>query len=189
MSGTRASIIEVATRLAQTSGFNAFSYADISLAIGIRKPSVHHHFPAKADLGVAMVQTYRDTFRKHLAKIDAKGGTSEARLTRYAKLYEASLASERMCLCGMLASDAQTLAESIRVEVSAFFAEHVAWLTRTLERAREAGELAFDGSAEGRAKIFLAALQGALLVSRGSKDEQFFTSTARALVRSFFSAA
>ncbi len=188
MSETRDSIIEVATRLAQTSGFNAFSYADISSAIGIRKPSIHHHFPAKSDLGVAMVQTYRDAFRKHLAQIDAKGGTSETRFTRYAKLYEGSLASERMCLCGMLASDAQTLAESIRVEVSAFFAEHVAWLTSTFERGREAGELAFAGSAKARARIFLAALQGALLVSRGSKDKQFFIATAKDLVRSFFPA-
>jgi TetR/AcrR family transcriptional repressor of nem operon len=189
VSETRDRIIELATRLAQTSGFNAFSYADISSAIGIRKASIHHHFPAKTDLGVAMVQTYRDAFRKQLAQIDAKGGTGEARLTRYAKLYEGSLASERMCLCGMLASDAQTLDESIQVEVNAFFAEHVAWLTSTLERAREASELAFDGAPKARARVLLAALQGALLVSRSSQDKQFFTSTAKELVRSLSPAA
>jgi TetR/AcrR family transcriptional repressor of nem operon len=181
---TRDSIIEVATKLTQTSGFNAFSYADISSAVGIRKASIHHHFPAKADLGVAMVEKYREAFREHLARIDAKGGRSEARLTGYVKLYEGSLASERMCLCGMLASDAQTLAKPIQEEISAFFDEHVAWLASTLERGRGAGELAFDGSSKARARLFLAALQGALLVSRGIEDKQFFTSAVKELVRS-----
>jgi TetR/AcrR family transcriptional repressor of nem operon len=181
---TRDSIIEVATRLAQTSGFNAFSYADISAAIGIRKASIHHHFPAKADLGVAMVQSYRTAFRAHLAQIDAKGGSSEARLLRYAKLFEGSLADERMCLCGMLASDAQTLSGNMKSEVSAFFAEHVAWLADTLGRGRDAGELAFEGTVKGRARLVLAALEGALLVSRGTEDPQFFTSTARELIKS-----
>jgi TetR/AcrR family transcriptional regulator, transcriptional repressor for nem operon len=180
---TRDSIIEVAIRLTQTSGFNAFSYADISSAIGIRKASIHHHFPAKADLGVAMVETYREAFREHLAQIDAKGGTSEARLTRYAKLYEGSLTNERICLCGMLASDAQTLAEPIQLEISAFFGEQVVWLVSTLERGREAGDIAFEGSPKARARLLLAALQGALLVSRGIEDNQFFTSTVKELIR------
>ncbi len=184
MADTRDSIIEVATRLAQTAGFNAFSYADISDAIGIRKASIHHHFPAKADLGVAMVETYREAFREHLVQIDAKGGSSIARLTRYAKLFEASLASERMCLCGMLASDAQTLALPMKHEVSGFFDEHVAWLGATLERGREAGELSFEGTTKGRARLVLAALEGALLVSRGIEEKHFFTQTTKELINS-----
>jgi TetR/AcrR family transcriptional regulator, transcriptional repressor for nem operon len=180
---TRDSIIEVAIRLTQMSGFNAFSYADISSAVGIRKASIHHHFPAKADLGVAMVERYREAFREHLGRIDAKGGKSEARLIGYVKLYESSLANDRMCLCGMLASDAQTLAKPIQGEISAFFDEQVAWLVSILERGRGAGELAFDGSSKARARLFLAALQGALLVSRGIEDKQFFTSAVKELVR------
>ena len=179
---TKDTIIEVATKLAQTVGFNAFSYADIAAAIGIRKASIHHHFPAKADLGAAMVETYRATFTEHLRRIDAKGGKSGARLKLYAKLYEASLLSERMCLCGMLASDASTLAESIQIQVNGFFAEHVAWLARTLDEGRRAGELTFDGAPAGRAKMILAALQGALLVARGTDDPTFFETTAHELI-------
>jgi TetR/AcrR family transcriptional repressor of nem operon len=179
---TKDSIIEVATSLAQTVGFNAFSYADIAASVGIRKASIHHHFPAKADLGVAMVGAYRKSFTDLLRTIDAKGGTSTARLERYAKLYEASLERERMCLCGMLAFDASTLADPIQVEVNGFFAEHVAWLARTLDAGRSAGELEFRGEPVARAKMMLAALQGALLVSRGTDDSAFFETTATELI-------
>jgi TetR/AcrR family transcriptional regulator, transcriptional repressor for nem operon len=181
---TRDSIVAVATKLAQTRGFNAFSYADISEAIGIRKASIHHHFPAKADLGEAMVAAYRAAFTDHLVRISAKASRSPARLKLYAELYKASLLDERMCLCGMLASDASTLPEPIQRQVSAFFAEHAAWLARTLEQGRRAGELAFEGTATARAKMLLASLQGALLVARGTGDRAFFEAAAHEALHS-----
>ena len=36
-----------------TSSAASFSFADLEAAVGIRKASVHYHFPTKADLGVA----------------------------------------------------------------------------------------------------------------------------------------
>lgn len=182
MLDTKDKIVAIASKLAQTLGFNAFSYADISAAVGIRKASIHHHFPAKTDLGEAMVTTYREAFAEHLREIDAKGGKSATRLKRYAGLYKTSLLEERMCLCGMLASDVLTLPGSIKGQVGAFFADHAAWIARVLEEGRRAGELHFDGLALSRAKLFLAALQGALLVARGMEDKDFFDATVQELI-------
>ena len=42
-------ILDVAERLAQTRGYNGFSYADIAAELGVTKASLHYHFPSKAE--------------------------------------------------------------------------------------------------------------------------------------------
>ena len=49
-------ILDVAAELLQTRSFSAFSYQDISDRIGVSKATLHHHFPSKDDLGVALVE-------------------------------------------------------------------------------------------------------------------------------------
>jgi len=44
-------ILDVAEQLAQTKGYNGFSYADIAAQLGLTKASLHYHFPSKAELG------------------------------------------------------------------------------------------------------------------------------------------
>jgi len=53
---TRTKIIDAGEKLLLKNGFNGFSYADIALALGIKKSSIHYHFPSKADLGLAVIQ-------------------------------------------------------------------------------------------------------------------------------------
>lgn len=50
MNDTRDKILDVADDLVQRVGLNAMSYTHISDAVGIRKASIHHHFPRKEDL-------------------------------------------------------------------------------------------------------------------------------------------
>ena len=55
-------ILDVAERLAQTRGYNGFSYADIAAQLGVTRASLHYHFPSKAELGRALVERYRGLF-------------------------------------------------------------------------------------------------------------------------------
>jgi len=48
-------ILDLAETLIQTRGYSAFSYQDIADSLGIRKASIHYHFPSKTDLGIAVV--------------------------------------------------------------------------------------------------------------------------------------
>ena len=63
----RSTLIDVATSQVRRLGYSAFSYADLADAVGIRKPSIHHHFPTKEDLGVAIVAAYTEHFSEQLA--------------------------------------------------------------------------------------------------------------------------
>src|SRR5688500_18549942 len=101
--------LDAAERLAQVRGFNGFSYADVSAELGITTASLHYHFPGKADLGRALVERYTAAFRSALGALAGREARAAARLAGYAKIYADVLAEDRMCLCGMLAAEYETL--------------------------------------------------------------------------------
>src|SRR2546421_11760380 len=111
---TSEQILDVAERLVQTRGFNAFSYADVATELGITKPALHYHFAGKAELGDALVARYTARFNDALSGIDAECVDGRSKLEAYADLYAQVLAQERMCLCGMLAADFPTLPPAMR---------------------------------------------------------------------------
>src|SRR6187402_101702 len=90
-------VLDIAEALVQTRGFNAFSYADIARAVGVRKASLHHHFATKADLGVALLDRYRSTFLGALHAIELEYDAAPVRLERYTGLYGSVLRKGRMC--------------------------------------------------------------------------------------------
>src|SRR4051812_20647190 len=102
-------ILDVAERLVQMQGFNAFSYADISAELKIQKASLHHHFATKAELGKALIERYHAVFFQALERIEETNAGAIERIAGYVQLYSSVLRKGRMCLCGMLASDFETL--------------------------------------------------------------------------------
>ncbi|MBW4638730.1 MAG: TetR/AcrR family transcriptional regulator [Gloeocapsa sp. UFS-A4-WI-NPMV-4B04] len=166
----------------QTRGYNAFSYADISAEVGIRKASIHYYFPSKGDLGRHLVARYRQTFRKKRDQIDHKTDDSRLKLTQYIQLYLDGLQNERLCLCGMLAADFNTLPQAVPEEVKSFFADNEAWLAKVLTEGSKAGVIRCNGLAEVEAQLLLAALQGAMLVARSRGDISQFQAIAQKLL-------
>src|SRR5580658_9220251 len=81
-------ILDVAEQLAQTRGFNGFSYADIAAQLAVTKASLHYHFPSKAELGTALVARYHRNFIAALATIDERARSVREKLDRYAGLYD-----------------------------------------------------------------------------------------------------
>lgn len=182
-SPTALKIIDAAQELAQTRGYNGFSYKDIAERVGIRTASIHYHFPSKADLGVAMVEQYRRFVNGAIADIDTAVGAAEGkrgagapeRLHRYAGVLERVLnTGNRMCLGGMLASDYATLPPEVQREVSGFISENEQWLGRVLGDGRKAGSLTFAGTPESAATTLFSALEGAMLTARGCEDAKRF---------------
>lgn len=138
-SGTASEILDIAERFVQSRGFNGFSYADVSSELGITKAALHYHFPGKAELGQSLVSRYTDRFIAALGAIDAKGMPAPDKLLAYCDLYRATLRGQRMCLCGMLAAEYDTLGEPMRDAIVTFFEHNQTWLAALLETGREAG--------------------------------------------------
>jgi TetR/AcrR family transcriptional repressor of nem operon len=176
-------ILDVAERLAQTRGFNGFSYADIAAELAVTKASLHYHFPSKAALGRALIVRYHVAFSGALEAIGQQSRNARAKLQRYVALYDSVMRDDRMCLCGMFAAEYLTLPKAMQDELRRFFDSNEAWLSAVLEDGRRAGELSFWDPPQDRARVFLGALEGAMLVARSYQDDQRFRSAAEHLLR------
>ena len=115
---TATRILDSAEGLVQVRGFNGFSYADVATELSLTTASLHYHFPGKGELGRALIARYASRFGEALAAIDAGGEAAPAKLAAYARLYADVLRARRMCLCGMLAAEFQTLPGCCALEAS-----------------------------------------------------------------------
>ena len=174
---TRSQILDVAERLVQGRGFNGFSYADVARELGLTKPALHYHFAGKAELGEALISRYSERFTAALAEIDANVDEAPAKLDAYANLYLDVLRHERMCLCGMLAAEYQTLPEAMTDTVIRFFDDNEAWLAGVLEQGRQDGTLQFADAPTDAARMMIGVFEGALLVARPYGDITRFQAT------------
>jgi TetR/AcrR family transcriptional regulator, transcriptional repressor for nem operon len=182
---TAARILDIAERLVQSRGYNGFSYADVAAELGVTKASLHYHFPGKAELGEALIARYAARFADALEQIDRRSADPAAKLDAYASIYADVLRDRRMCLCGMLAADYDTLPEPMRDAVIRFFDDSEAWLTAVLEQGQQEGALRLSGSATEAAQAIVSGLEGALLIARPYGDVARFQSAATRLLTSF----
>jgi TetR/AcrR family transcriptional regulator, transcriptional repressor for nem operon len=179
---TAIQILDVAERLAQSRGFNGFSYADVAAELQLTKAALHYHFAGKAELGEALIGRYSDRFASALEALDASALSIPARLEGYANLYLDVLQAKRMCLCGMLAAEYQTLPHKMRDAVIRFFDANEAWLQRVVDQGRQDGSLHAVGSSKEIARAIVGGLEGAMLVARPYGDvTRFQAATAHLL--------
>jgi TetR/AcrR family transcriptional repressor of nem operon len=181
-SRTAERILDVAEGLVQTRGFNSFSYADVAKELGITTASLHYHFRGKAELGYALITRYAGRFGDALDRIDRQVPGARDKLEAYADLYAGVLEGQRMCMCGVLAAEYQTLPEPMRRAVIGFFDENQRWLAGVLTQGQADKTLAFSGSAADVAQSILSTLEGAMLVTRPYDDLTKFNATVRRLL-------
>jgi TetR/AcrR family transcriptional repressor of nem operon len=175
-------ILDIAERLAQTRGFNGFSYADVAQELSVTKASLHYHFHSKADLGRALIVRYQRVFGEALDLIGEQSRTAREKLRRYVALYDGVMRDDRMCLCGMFAAEYSTLPEPMQEELRRFFDSNEAWLAAVLDQGRRAGEIHFAEQPEERARVLVGALEGAMLMARSYRDDRRFRAAAEYLL-------
>jgi TetR/AcrR family transcriptional repressor of nem operon len=183
-SDTPTRILDAAERLVQTRGYNGFSYADVAAEVGVTKASLHYHFAGKAELGAALIERYAERFSEALARIDDGDGGARSKLGAFASIYADVLRERRMCLCGMLAADYETLPEPMQEAVVRFFDKTEAWLAELMENGERRGELRLAGSPREAAQAVVSGLEGAMLVARPYGDVGRFEAAAGQLLES-----
>ena len=182
---TSQQILDIAQRLVQTRGFNAFSYADIANELSVSKASLHYHFVSKARLGVRLLERYEDEFERLLGGIDLGGGNAALKLQRYIMIYAHVLADQRMCLCGMLAAEFETLPKAMQTALDGFFALNERWLATVLEEGRDGGILHFKGPASEAAQYIIGSLEGSMMMARSHGGTARFDAATRRLLADF----
>lgn len=164
MSETKDKIVALADRLVRTKGFNAFSYKDISGPLEIKNAAVHYHFPAKADLGVEIVDQDITKFITQTTRW--KNLPEEEQLVKLTEVFRRHSKEGRICLMGSLAPDFDTLEPAMQAKVQEMGSGILSWLTNCLEAGRKKKRIHFKGAANTRALIIISNLQASLLLSR-----------------------
>ena len=184
LSSTADDILRCARALLVKGGYNSFSYADISDVVGIRKASIHHHFPSKTALVRTVVAQYREEAKAGIDALERKVSDPLEQLRAYLGYWEACIvdASHPFCVCALLASEVQVLPEEVAFEVRAHFRHLSGWLTCVLERGMAGGRFRSTGTAEESAELLMAAVHGAMLSARAYGDPKAFGAITRPLL-------
>jgi len=179
-------ILQTAKTLISDLGYSAFSYADIAEAVHIRKASIHHHFPTKASLVVAVLKIHRERLQQGTQLLTQKIDDPLARLCAYVQHWEGCIRdkSQPFCIAALLAAELPSLPEEVRFEVRQHFLELSVWVRETLEEGIRKRKLKLQGTPEDEAQTFIATVHGAMLSARtlGNCDV-FQTVTTSALQR------
>lgn len=169
--GTAERVMDVAEALIQQRGYGGFSFDDVAQAVGIRKPSVHHHFRTKADLVATLARRYTERFESALAAIDVARRDPLTRLKVYVQLFATTYAQDgRLCVCGMLGAEADALPAHVADAVARFFQLNLTWLTAAFRDAQRSGQVTTAQRAANLAELMLSALEGAMVVGRGGRS-------------------
>lgn len=183
---TKTQILDVAQDLIQRVGVNGMSYQDISEVVGIRKASIHTHFPKKDDLVAALLDRYNDRFLRIVDGILASGDSSEVKLRRYCGLYESTLSSgsqDKACLCAMLGAELATLNHPSVERVQQFYHANGERLRILLQEGRQDGSFRFPGEIPAMADLIFGVLEGGMLVARVQGGATQFHRTIEQLMR------
>ncbi|KNE26438.1 TetR/AcrR family transcriptional regulator [Achromobacter spanius] len=178
-------IVEQTRLLLAAGGYHGFSYADVSERVHIGKPSIHHHFPTKADLVLTVVSHHRAQARHGLAALDQHVPDPRARLTAYADYWATCIreGTMPMCICAMLAAEMPMIPQPIADEVRAYFGELTAWIKAVLESGVSQGQFQLRDSAEADAQAFMSTLHGAMLTARALGDPKVFATISSAAIK------
>lgn len=172
---TRTAILELAEELIRSRSFNAFSYQDIAEGIGIRKASVHYHFPSKEDLGVALVDRFRRQAVTWAGALVERGASPLEKLDAYLTMQAQNLGENGLiCPQGILGAEFNALPERVQTAYVEFLEQVQAWLASLLRKGQADGVFRDDTPPEDQAAFIQSAVQGALQLARASGKQQRF---------------
>jgi len=169
-------IIQRTNELLALGGYNGFSYADIAELVEVRKASIHHHFPSKADLVKATVALHRDATRSGLQSLDQAFPSPYERLVAYSRFWAECIerANPPICICALLAAELPAVPAEVADEVKGHFDDLHAWTAATMAEGASKGAIQLRDTPSAEAATFVASIHGAMLAARAVGDASLF---------------
>ncbi|QFY59434.1 TetR/AcrR family transcriptional regulator [Rhizobium grahamii] len=183
---TYSRILDSAQSLIVTRGYNAFSYADIAAEVGVGKATIHHHFPGKADLAVAVIARYRQATADGMGAMAAQVTQADMRLAAYVGFWEQCIRDNNapFCIAALLAAELPSLPPEVAEQVKAHFDELIDRLTIFIDEGLRSGDLKSPDNAEKSARVLVASVHGAMLAARvAGGDADLFSSITQAALQ------
>ena len=172
---TKTALLDAAETALRRHGYDGFSYADLAQAVGIRKASIHYHFPKKTQLAADVMTRYQQKVLSFCQKIGAASPTGAAKLLSFVEFYrEATAGGQQLCLCVALSGTPDSLTAHVTKATNTFRSAMLVWLETAFEEAARDCTVSGTGAAAEEAAALLALLEGAQLAARASQDVAAF---------------
>lgn len=164
-------ILDVAETQMRKGGFDAVSFRDLATAVGVKSASVHYHFPAKTDLGQAVVARYANRILDSLGDPTDKRSLASKLKLLFGVYTKALHEGDAVCLCVQLGAEARYLPDDVNTEVVAFFDGLIGWTTNALTGHTT------PAKARKLATHIISAQQGAMVLAVTTDDNQHLKNT------------
>ena len=163
MPSRKEEIVEIAQDLIDSVGYSTFSYADLEKTLGIRKASIHHHFPKKEILGLAVLEKVSGFLqeRHRITESSSQKGWEKV-MQIIGPGCERAGKTGKVCTLVSLQHDYGSLPESMQKALTQLSKVEVEFLAATLEKERSEGNLDFTGDGKEKASLILSAVKGAM---------------------------
>jgi len=172
---TRDQILDAAARLIHVKGYHATSLDDVLRESGVGKGNFYYYFRSKEDLGYAILdRAARALVERSLGPAFADQEASP--LGQIRAFLNRVLESQRQrkcvggCVMGNLASELSDVHEGFRLRLAGIFDIWRSHLAEALARAQACGQVRPATDVSRLAQFLVAGLEGAMLLSKVSKD-------------------
>lgn len=170
---TREKIVTLARHYFQSVGFQSFSFQNIADDLGIKKASIHYHYPSKEELGLEVLEVYYKDFKEYTKNIIER--PPRVRLFALFKLYEAYTGENgKICPFGVVGTEYHVLSQAIRDKTLVLHNQHRDFLIQTLQDGTKDGSFILTLGVKDTADLFMSAIQGSMQISRIRKDKEYF---------------
>lgn len=168
---TKTKLLDAAEQQVRQKGADGFSYSDLSTIVGIRKASIHYHFPTKADLLSAVMARYSSQFEAELARCAAQFPSANDQLIDFVSLYRRALQDAgSLCLCVAFTVGRDSLSAATQAEITRFRDAVQGWLQQRFEQLQSNNASPWTIPPKAEAAATLALVEGAQLAARSTAD-------------------
>jgi TetR/AcrR family transcriptional repressor of nem operon len=166
---TREQIVEKAAALFNQHGYHKASIADVMRATGLEKGGIYRHFSSKEELALAAFRFAAEKMRQRFTEALLGKVASRERLRAIVSVY-ARIPEDPPVPGGCPILNASTEADDsdpeLREEARRVMKSLTRALSAILREGRERGELRSDVEIEPAANVFIAGLEGAVMLSK-----------------------
>ncbi|WP_454715977.1 LmrA/YxaF family transcription factor [Caulobacter segnis] len=169
--GLRRRVLDVAAQAFQTAGYGATSVHDIVREAGVTGGALHHHFPSKKALALAVIRERVSTelAQTWIATVLAAPSAAEGILAVFTRTIDhlEARAAVQGCPMGNLTLELALVDADVR---DALAVEYAAWRGAIAERLRADGAAFAQTSPDGFATVVVAMFSGAMSIAKAEQS-------------------
>jgi TetR/AcrR family transcriptional regulator, transcriptional repressor for nem operon len=172
---TRGAIVSAALRLMHVHGYHATALDDVLRESGIGKGNFYYHFRSKEELGYAILEQIVSVFLQQTLE-PCFSDPTDPPLAQIGCFLDRVVQAQRDrqcrggCAMGNLASELSDVHEGFRKRLASVFTTWHARLAEALTEAQRRGQVGIVCDPDASARFVVASLEGAILLTKLSKD-------------------